>query len=217
MKRLVFLVEGTTEIILINKHVIPYLSSKGFFNHMQAQKIITNRKLNVRGGNISYEYLKNDLERIFAHGNVIITTFLDFFRLPNNFPGYTVNSKAVMQIETALHEEFGNDLNFIPYIQLHEVEALMFCNLAGFEIVVDKLSILEELEEIIDTYPNPEDINTKPETAPSKRLQAAFKYDKVADGELILDAIGIEAMILKCPRFAEWMVKLEAALLADEA
>lgn len=93
MKRVVFIVEGDTEVSFIQKRVIPYLYSKGFTNPMNAQKILTNRKLNKKGGNVGFEYLKNDVSRVAATKNVLITTLLDFFRLPTDFPGYTTTLK----------------------------------------------------------------------------------------------------------------------------
>lgn len=45
-------------------------------------------------------------------------------------------------------------------------------------------------------------------TAPSKRLIKIFGYDKTADGELIFDMLGIDRMLKKCPRFAEWIDKI---------
>lgn len=50
MKRVVFIVEGDTEVSFIQKRVIPYLYSKGFTNPMNVQKILTNRKLNKKVG-----------------------------------------------------------------------------------------------------------------------------------------------------------------------
>lgn len=49
-ERVVFIVEGDTEVSFIQKRVIPYLYSKGFTNPMNAQKILTNRKLNKKVG-----------------------------------------------------------------------------------------------------------------------------------------------------------------------
>lgn len=89
--RLVFIVEGDCEVTFINKMIIPYLYKYvGTYQwSMNAQKITTNRKLNRKGGNVNYTYLKNEVERVAAQqGNVWITTFLDFFRLPNDFPNY---------------------------------------------------------------------------------------------------------------------------------
>lgn len=65
MKRLVFIVEGDCEVAFVERMLIPYLYANAsqhadgwFFN---AQKITTNRKLNKKGGNISYAYLKNEV------------------------------------------------------------------------------------------------------------------------------------------------------------
>lgn len=212
MKRLVFLVEGDTEVIFINQHVIPYLYGKGYRNAMQAQKIVTNRKLNIKGGNINYEYLKNDINRVLAQGNVLITTFLDFFRLPNSFPGYTTDAIKIESVENGVYEDLGKNECIIPYIQKYEIEALMYCCIDGFEIVVDDNKVLEKIQEIISKYENPEDINSGAETAASKRLEALYNYDKVVDGELILEAIGIEKMLEKCPRFSAWIDILESKL-----
>jgi hypothetical protein len=211
MRRLVFLVEGDTELTFINNHVIPYLYLKGYPNPMQAQKVVTNRQLQKKGGNINYAYLENDINRIMGQGNVIITTFLDLFRIPTNFPGYS-NTPNADAIEAAMHQAMGSHKFYLPYIQRHEMEALMFSSMAGFDIVIDDPQKLNAVSTIIEQYGNPEDINNSPNTAPSKRLEAIFNYDKVVDGELILEAIGIKPIIAKCPRFAAWLDKLELLL-----
>lgn len=212
MRRLVFLVEGDTEIIFVEKHVIPYFYSKGYKNPMNAQKIITNRKLHKKGGNVNYAYLKNDIGRILAQGNVVVTTFVDFFRLPTTFPGYTLDVNHIDEIQNQVYIDLGENEAVIPYIQKHEMEALMFSKIDGFEFVVDDEKQLAKLMDVIHQYPNPEDINSTPQGAPSKRLDDIFGYDKVVDGELILEALGIDIMIEKCPRFAEWIGKIEKML-----
>ncbi|MHA7129221.1 DUF4276 family protein [Algoriphagus namhaensis] len=208
MKRLVFIVEGDTEIILVQKHIVPYLVKLGFTTSMHAQTITTNRKQHKKGGVTDYAKFKNEVTRTLAQGNVIITTLIDFFRLPNDFPRYTTDSLLIHQIEDSIHEDFGRNTDFIPYIQRHELEALMFSGREGFELVIDKSDQLAKIDEILQTYPNPEDINNNPETAPSKRLIKIFGYDKTGDGELILEMIGIDQMLEKCPRFKEWIEKL---------
>lgn len=212
MKRLVFIVEGDTEIILVDKLLVPHLVSLGFQNSMHAQTIITNRKQHKKGGVTSYGLFRNEVERTLAQGNVIVTTMIDFFRLPTDFPGFTADSAKIDQIEQAIHDDFHNHPDFIPYIQRHELEALMFSNRSGFELVIDDDSKLQRIDEILKQYPNPEDINNNPETAPSKRLQQIFNYDKTGDGELIFDMIGIDSIINKCPRFAAWIAKIVSKL-----
>lgn len=218
MKRIVFIVEGDTEIIFIQKCVMPYLYGKGFSNPMHAQKMLTNRKMNKKGGNVGFEYLKNEIARVAATKNVLITTFLDFFRLPTDFPGYTIDSHKISEIEQAVKENISEIMDttcFLPYIQRHEIESLMYTSMDGFDIVVDDDVSLKKLQRIIDQYPNPEDINGGAETAPSKRLLNIFPYEKTADAELILEVLEVEDIRAKCPRFDAWMEKLEEGLRND--
>lgn len=205
MKRLVFLVEGDSEILFINKHVIPYLYALGFTNAMHAQAVITNRQQHKKGGITNYILFRNDLERVLAQPNVIVTTLIDFFKLPTNFPNYTTDSNRIGLIEKGIHEDFNNQFYLIPYVQKHELEALMFSSMDGFNIVVDDFDKISQLQEIFNTYVNPEDINNSPEKAPSKRLFSIFGYDKINDGEMIFDGVGIEQIIQKCPRFSDWI------------
>lgn len=84
---------------------------------MNAQKITTNRKLNRKGGNVNYAYLKNEVERVAAQqGNVWITTFLDFFRLPNDFPNYGLECRNIDAIEEGIKSDLGYE-RLVPYIQ----------------------------------------------------------------------------------------------------
>ncbi len=205
MKRLVFIVEGGTEISFVNQTVVPYLLGLGFNIPMTAQTIITNRKLHSKGGVVNYQYYKNDVLRVLAQPETIVTSLIDFFKLPTNFPDYTIDSNAIAKIEAAIHKDLGSPNNFIPYIQRHEIESLMFSDIKGFELMLDKDAQLEQIKEIVNGYPNPEDINNSPETAPSKRLEKIYNYDKISDGELIFEMIGIENIIEKCPRFSAWL------------
>lgn len=218
MKRLVFLVEGDTELKFIEQRVKSYLYSKcGYGIAINAQKITTNKTLNAKGGNVSFEYLKNELKRLSAKDDVLITTLLDFFRLPTNFPNHSTDKKDIEKIEKGILEQVEDIVSFkrfLPYIQLHEVEALLFANgLDGFDIVVDKDTQKSKLRDIIDQYPCPEAINGGSDTAPSKRLESIFpKYNKVYYSELIFSGLEIDAIRAKCPRFNTWLDKVECGI-----
>ncbi len=210
-KRLVFIVEGDTEIIFIQNHVCPYLLKKGFNISMHAQTITTNRKLHKKGGNTSYGKYKNDITRTLSQGNVIVTSLVDFFKLPTDFPGFTTDSLKIDDIEKAISLDINNT-NFIPYIQRHEVESLMFSDKTGFELVIDNDEKLSLIDDILQEYSNPEDINSSPQKAPSKRLESIYNYDKVADGEMIFELIDFDLIINKCPRFRNWIDKIVTKL-----
>ncbi|MCW3787229.1 DUF4276 family protein [Plebeiibacterium sediminum] len=208
MKRLVFIVEGDTEIILVEKIIMPYLVAQGITNPVNCQTITTNRKQNKKGGVSTYGKFKNEVNRTLRQGNVLVTTLIDFFKLPADFPEFTHDSHNIGDIETAILKDFGDNENFIPYIQRHELEALMFSSRDGFDLVIDDEKKIALIDAINKEYPNPEDINNSPQTAPSKRLGKIFNYDKTGDGEMILEMVGIEPMLEKCPRFAEWIGKI---------
>lgn len=140
----------------------------------------------------------------------VVTTLIDFFRLPNDMPNYAectaVNDKTqcVEALENAV-DDCVCDSRFFSYIQLHEFEALLFSNNKGFECYFSD-EHASKTASIISSYDNPENINSSPEGAPSKRLLAIKPdYNKVLEGNLIALEVGIEAIIEKCPRFAEWM------------
>lgn len=90
---------------------------------------------------------------------------------------------------------------------MHEFEALLFSSTEGFSAYMK--NAIPQITEIIKKYPNPEDINSSPQGAPSKRLLAIDKrYDKVLQGNLIAMEVGITKMLEKCPLFKQWIDKI---------
>lgn len=110
-------------------------------------------------------------------------------------------------MEQCIKEDI-EDARFIPYIQLHEFEALLFASNKGFETFFTEKQ-KEKTLQIINSYDNPEDINTTPEGAPSKRIiTIKDDYDKVLEGNLIALEVGFAKIIEKCPRFKAWIERL---------
>lgn len=208
-KRLVFIVEGDCERILVEKQIIPFLygfpESKGWA--FEARKVSTNRKLNAKGGIISFEYLQNEIQRTSAQHSPWITTFIDYFRLPNDFPGYSKNSSEIPGIESALREAV-NYSGFIPYIQKHEFETLLFADISLFKYLCVNEKEFRQIERIAQAYPQIEDINGGAETAPSKRLNSIFPYHKTLVSNLLMDEIRMDILMERSPHFKEWITLL---------
>lgn len=220
MKRLVFIVEGETEEAFVNSILRPYFQECGFYNSVQCFKI-----KHTQGGMHKYSYVRNDvLNTIYEH-DVIVTTMFDLYALPHSFPGYD-DSQAIenhlkrvefleirmkQDLELTQNRQFNN---YIPYIQLHEFEALAFSSTNGFEALFEDREInLKGIREVIDTFPNPEDINDSPETAPSKRMQKLISgYNKVTYGVSLIEYTGIDIILRKCPHFREWIEKLKVSI-----
>ena len=220
MKRLVFIVEGETEEAFVNTILRPYFQGCGLYNPVQCFKI-----KHTQGGMHKYSYVRNDvLNTIYEH-DVIVTTMFDLYALPHSFPGYEESQtiedhlKRVVFLEAKMKEDLELNQsrqfnNYIPYIQLHEFEALVFSSANGFEALFEDNEMnYKGIRDVIETFPNPEDINDSPETAPSKRMQKLIQgYNKVAYGISLIEYTGIDIILRKCPHFREWIEKLKVSI-----
>ncbi len=230
MKRLNFLVEGQTEEQFAWTILAPHLAD--FDVVIAVQKLETGRKrvfqshgqrqlTKFTGGIQSYQQAFRDLQDWYLDDqNAVYTTMFDLYALPNDFPDYqqSLSFPPYKRIEQ-LEQAFANNVNFsgfIPYIQLHEFEALLFSDVNTINDIVavdtkrPEIS-LRQLEQIRKSVENPELINDSPITAPSKRLETIFEsvYKKPAGAIRIASKIGLEKIRDECPHFNAWITKLE--------
>lgn len=123
--------------------------------------------------------------------------------------------KLVSFLENLFFEDINTETEcenkFIPYLQLHEFEGLLFSDIEKIHEVMkvntDKRS---ELVKISEKFNNPELINQGSDTAPSKRLIKLYStYDKVTSGSIIAQKIGLNEIRKKCSHFNSWLKKIE--------
>lgn len=207
MKRLYIIVEGQTEEAFVNELMTPYFIQKGIYD---VNPVLIQTSEGHKGGFVNYLHLKNDILRLLkSQGHeVLVTTFVDFFRCPE-LPGQkdidalTSHHKMVEAMEKSIASDI-NDWRFIPYVQLHEFEALLFSSAKGFKVYFGN-NVSEQIQGVIDSFDNPEEINSGPETAPSKRLIRIIpEYDKILYGNIVALEIGLPHILDKCPRFRAW-------------
>lgn len=214
MKQLIIIGEGQTEQEFCKNVLQNY-----FFN--QEINIHNPTIKKSKGGMVAWQVLKKQIENhLKSSRDVTVTTLIDFYGLKDKhcFPKWK-ESKAKVKInekitflEAAMHADISEPIRrrFIPYIQVYEFEALLFSDTAILENQFDKEEFLDHsyLKQTLQIPP--EKINDGEKTAPSKRLKKIFKgYNKVLYNSLILQEIGIEKIIGKCPRFSHWIEKLE--------
>lgn len=138
-----------------------------------------------------------------------------YHQFPNWSDGNAVDNKLnrINFLENAMKNDISKDINykFIPHLQLHEFETLLFCDINAFSNLYEPKDIdISQLKNAIKQFKFPEDINNSVETAPSKRLQKAIpSYDKVVDGNCIAMEVGINKMLAQCPHFREWIKRLK--------
>lgn len=223
MRRLNVLAEGQTEEAFVNQVLAPHLAA---FNVFASVRCVTTRRDRhrpdrvFRGGLREFAKVKRDLDRWMAEdGGAVFTTMFDLYALPGDFPGYADATRLndpyarVRYLEQELAATFGGD-RLIPYIQLHEFEALLFSDPEKFDwAYIEHDSAISRLLELAHQFDSPELIDDGEATAPSKRIIDVipeYKYQKTTAGPLIAARIGIQTMRERCPHFAEWITRVEA-------
>lgn len=220
--RLNITVEGQTEERFVKQSLAPWL---GFYNlSTDVRCVLTSRDKHrhYRGGMSSFRKVKSDIETWLKsdnHAEARFTSMFDLYRLPDDFPGYdtaricTDPYEKVRILEEALGEEIG-DRRFVPYIQLHEFETLLFAqpDLLLSEYIGCQKQVAQLEAMLIPVHYNPELINDRPESSPSKRiihLIPGYEGNKVTVGASIAGLIGIEKLKQSCRHFKEWVDHLE--------
>ena len=220
MKALIILVEGETEQEFVNRILAPYLVSRGLNTEIRPIMI------EISGGGHGYnniQHLKNTIRPVLNRADEpVVTTMIDHCGINSErkLPGYGAITTAdteerIQQMEDILQSEIQKIKPyrfFIPYIQRHEFETLLFSNPeVGFELEHDKIK--EDIVKLCSGFDSIEDINCTPDGAPSKRIGRIYeaqkrKYNKVSDAVDIIELTEIESVLEKCPRFKGWVERL---------
>ena len=224
--RLHIIAEGATEETFVNTVLAPELGQVGVF--ADTHSVTTGRRhgRSVRGGFLRYEHLARDLTLWMKQDQNPVswfTTMVDLYALPADFPGREIPSPhlatrdRVVRLEAALAQDITQRLDglpvasrFIPYLQTHEFEALLFADASGFlEAFPGRQDAVDGLTAIRTRFATPEDIDDGADTAPSKRILGIVPdYEKPVSGPLIAQRIGLAAIRRECPHFACWVSRL---------
>ncbi|MBS1595036.1 MAG: DUF4276 family protein [Bacteroidetes bacterium] len=215
MKRVIVIGEGQTEQEFCKDVLIPHFSHRNIFLQNPTIK-------HTGGGIIKWPLLKTQIENHLKQDKTsLVTTLIDYYGIydKHSFPGWA-ESKIIVDKSTRLcfiEDAMKNDIDgglrhrFIPYLQLHEFEGLLFTQISAFRNnFTSQEADINTIENIVLNYPNPELINDGTDTAPSKRLHKLIKgYNKVVYGAILASEIGLPNIRAKCPRFNAWIETLE--------
>lgn len=216
MKRAYLVVEGQTE----ERFVKDVLSAHFEPLSLYLTPIIVTTKVvkdgpNFKGGLCNFARFERDVRSVLqGSGGALVTTVVDYYALPDDFPGMANRPMHLPPISRVLHVEqmlrghFIRHANFLPFIALHEYEAWLFANATAVPSVMTLPAATVEFQKI-STIP-PEDINDHPDTAPSKRLKRLYPgYRKPLHGPIAAGLIGLAAIRARCPHFSAWLTRLE--------
>ena len=216
MIRVHIICEGQTEEMFINSLLANTFSRKGI--HLYPSLL---GKPGHKGGNLRIARLLPDIRaRLLGDSQAYCTTFFDFYGLPNDFPGKqdarragTTRDKAnnvlvalVESVRTAIGEEPAR--RFIPYVQMHEFEGLLFSDAHAFACGINRASLSQSFTSIRNDFKTPEDINNNQEQRPASAWRIIRVHDKRfmvhwREKQSALTSFG------KCPLFNGWLSQIE--------
>ena len=224
MSEIVAIVEGQTELTFVRDQLAAHLGARD-----TAIWAVLSGKSRRHGGVRGWTSTRGDICRTLAEGRYV-TTMFDYYAMPTDWPGRQGSADLPWDrrgdhIEQAIIEDLKASLGdgfderqMIPYVQMHEFEALAFADVAVLSAKTAPLSgrSAEELgrsfRDILDEAGSPEAINDGHDTCPSRRItgQIGRQYRKPLHGPIITRAIGLQTLRQECPHFDAWVTRLEA-------
>ncbi len=222
MTRVLLLVEGQTEEAFVNRSLVPHLLTHGVF--VERASILRTKEPPAgspyKGGAVQFQRMRNDARRLLNDSDAIVTTLIDYYGLPEDFPERSSAASLAdprhraERLEGAFAAAIGHP-RFRPFLALHEFEAWIF---AVPDVAAEHLSqpfLSRLLARSASDAGGPELVNDNRETAPSRRLQGMLQqvgqaYRKTLDGPDIVEKAGLEPIRRQCPHFAAWLAWLES-------
>ncbi len=222
--------EGQTEERFVKEILSPYLGERNVWTDVRCVLTSKNNRLGIeyRGGwrrTSAYTTVKRDIctwMKEDRNPDVRFTTMFDLYALPSDFPGYDEAYREsdpycrVSILEEALSSDINgelDDIRFVPYIQLHEFEALILADpkQLNWEFLEHDRPIQQLVEMVEKEGGNPELIDDGVNTAPSKRIIAEipeYEGSKATSGPLVAGKIGMQKLSERCRHFSEWVENL---------
>jgi hypothetical protein len=231
MARLLILVEGETEETFVNEVLAPHLYDRGFLS-VTAKLMGNARDRSRRGGIRGWPSIRDEIiGHLTEDREKYVALMADYYALPGSatspkgWPGRSqATNLPLHEKATYIEGQLQSDISekskiadcsqrFLPYIMMHEFEALLFSDCESFATSVGQRSLTAKLQAIRDKFLSPEAINDSPETHPSKRIQELLpSYQKPLYGNVGVLAIGLPTLRRECPGFDRWLGQLESLI-----
>jgi len=222
MNELVIIVEGETEQTFVRDQLVAHL----VLHNTIAWPVLPGRRRS-HGGVKKWEVAQQDIVRTLKERRYCSTMF-DYYAMPSDWPGREdatemAWSERAGHVETMIladvTEAMGGSFNpkyFIPYVQLHEFEALAFADVKKLASVLAPIGtdteerLTEKFNAVLAVAGNPEAINDGYETCPSRRIgKIVPAYKKRLLGPTITKRIGLNVLREHCTHFGKWLAHLE--------
>ena len=164
MTRLTILSEGQTERDFVNQVLAPHLYG---FGYTAVLPILIPDRTGFRGGTGKWHRDKrNILGSLNNPGNDLVTTLVDYYGLDPSWPGRVEAQSArgtsdkASTVETAVAAAIATEMEnldlkrFIPFVTMHEFEALLFSDPSQLAASISRTDQAPALRAIRDQFPS---------------------------------------------------------------
>ncbi|MCW5757183.1 MAG: DUF4276 family protein [Phycisphaeraceae bacterium] len=223
MREVIVLCEGRTEQEFCRSVVAPSLHPLG----ISVSGRLAGKPGRKHGGISPWAGYQREIINLGKQRNDwFVGLLVDYYAMPHSWPGRAAaaqkpDGEKGRHVEEAIAEAVRPELGgrFLPCVQLHEFESLLFVSPAvtASSLVVAgetlPVPILERrmAEIVAESGGAVERINDTPTGAPSKRLiRLVPGYDKVLSGVLAAKSIGLGELRSGCPWLDRWLLALES-------
>ena len=160
------------------------------------------------GGDVTLNHLASEIAELYWDFDYV-TSLVDFygFRDKGNATIGELEQRIHRTVVARINRSF-DESRVLPYVQLHEFEGLLFSDVSAFRYLGVSDETMNELRYLRSRFNTPEDINDNVDTAPSKRLKSLMP--RRANGPVVAQRIGLDKIRAECPRFNEWLTRLES-------
>ncbi len=206
------LCEGQTERNFVTQILMPHLRAFHVFARPELLQP-------GQGGVIGWERLRDSIKAEVGRSrkHMYVTTIIDLYAI-GKYPGVeALAGESAYERTARIEAEMARGLpnpRFLPYIQMHEFEALVLVDVSHLPAQFPDGEANEAprvLRASVGDTP-PELVNDGANSAPSKRIISAvplYRYLKPIAGPAVTRAIGLPRLREACPHFNEWVTRLE--------
>ncbi len=222
MKRLYLTVEGQTEAAFAVDILQAHLANFDvFLSRPRFTGLHSRRRGRIPGGGLlnTFGHALRDILTWLKEDqgpDARFSTMIDLYHLPHDFPGYAAGMvrptgrEQAEALEQSLQHAIG-DPRFIPYLQVHEFEALVLTDAARIGgLYPARTAGITQLCDECRMYQSPEHINHGHHSHPKARiLRRVPEYDENVAGPLLAEDIELPRLRAACPHFGQWLTRLE--------
>lgn len=211
MRSVAIMVEGRTEERFVEEILQGFVGDDVWLRPIVGHtKRVSGQK--AKRGGAAWKHYRSHLRSLCSQPQwSAVTTLIDLYGFPADIQlaeplATSGGHAAAAQLSEVMTREV-DDARFIPFVMVHEFEALVIAAGAHLPSVFGQARAANEFQKLLSEHDgNAELIDSHPHSSPAARVEGTIaEYSKVRDGIDIIEQAGLRSCLHACPQLAEWI------------